>query len=84
MTKLVYFARIREQIGIGEEDVSLPAGLVTVRDVARWLAGRGAGYAAAFADTADLRAAVDLEFAGLGAPIGNAREIAFFPPVTGG
>lgn len=82
--RLLYFARVREGIGRDGETLDLPAGLVTVTQVVDLLAARGGGYAEALADRARLRAALDDAFVGLDAPIGAARELAIFPPVTGG
>lgn len=81
---LLYFAAVREAIGLGEETVELAEGIATPRDLAGLLAKRGAGHAAAFAEPERLRCAVDQVMVPLDAPIGAAREIAFFPPVTGG
>jgi molybdopterin synthase sulfur carrier subunit len=82
--KLVYFAWVRERVGLAEETLDIPAGLATVADLARWLKTRGEGYEAAFADETVVRAALDHVHAKPHAPLGNAREIAFFPPMTGG
>jgi molybdopterin synthase sulfur carrier subunit len=82
--KLLYFAWVRERIGTGEEDVAPPADVATVGDLIAWLARRSDGHAAAFADPARLRAAVDQSFVALDAPVAGAREVAIFPPVTGG
>ncbi|MEH3121461.1 MAG: molybdopterin converting factor subunit 1 [Sphingomonas phyllosphaerae] len=82
--KLLYFAWVRERIGVAEEDVTPPAGVATVADLVAWLAPRSAGHGAAFADPARLRAAVDQAFVPLDTPIAGAREVAIFPPVTGG
>ncbi len=84
MTKLLYFAWVREKIGLAEEDVTLPEALVSVADLVVWLRARGPGYAAAFAQANTVRCAVDQEFAQPEAMIAGAAEIAFFPPVTGG
>jgi sulfur-carrier protein len=84
MTKLLYFARVRQIVGKGEEEVELPASLATVSDLMSWLTDRDESYAHAFADRRIIRAAVDQSHASLDAPIKGAREIAFFPPVTGG
>lgn len=81
---VLYFAWVREQIGTGEEVVALPPEVATVAGLIEWLAARGAGYAAALGDTARLRAAVDGVFTPFEAPIAGAREVAIFPPVTGG
>ena len=82
--KLLYFAWVRERIGTGEEDVTPPADVATVAELIGWLAGRSHGHAAAFAEPAKLRAAVDQAFVPLHATIAGAREVAIFPPVTGG
>ena len=82
--KLVYFAWVRERIGLGEEEVDLPQGVVTVADLMTWLAGRGEAYAYAFDNPKVVRAALDQRHVKATAPIGAAREVAFFPPMTGG
>jgi sulfur-carrier protein len=81
---LRYFAWVREKTGIGEETVELPAGLQTVQDLVTWLKSRGPEFEAAFAAPGTVRAAVDRTHVKSGASIAAAREIAFFPPVTGG
>lgn len=81
---LRYFAWVREKIGHGEEQVTLPAGTETIRDLVGWLAQRGETYAAAFEKPDIVRAAIDQTHARPDAKIAGAREIAFFPPVTGG
>lgn len=82
--KAVYFAWVRERIGLSEEEIAPPREVATVRQLIDWLSARGDGYAAAFAHPATIRAAIDKTHASLNAPIGAAREIAFFPPMTGG
>jgi len=81
---LIYFAWVREAIGKDGESVDRPAGVETVDSLIGWLSERGGGYAAAFADRARLRAAVDQAFVPLDASIIGASEVAIFPPVTGG
>jgi len=81
---ILYFAWVREAIGRGGERIDPPASVVTVGGLIDWLAARGGGYAEAFADRGRLRAALDQEFVGLDAPLGQAKELALFPPVTGG
>ncbi len=81
---ILYFAWVRERIGQAEETVTLPDQVATIADLVAWLATRGGGYAEAMAEPERLRAAVDQNFVGLDAAIGNAREVAIFPPVTGG
>ncbi|MDF0489816.1 molybdopterin converting factor subunit 1 [Sphingomonas sp. H39-1-10] len=83
-TEILYFAWVREKIGTGAETLDLPAGLATVADLVAWLAGRSPGHAEAFADPTRLRAALDQNFVALDAPLGRPREVAIFPPVTGG
>lgn len=84
MVTLLYFAWVRETLGLGEERVTPPAGVDTVAALVDWLAGTDAAHAQAFADRDRLRAAVDGAFVAMTAPIAGAREIAIFPPVTGG
>jgi molybdopterin synthase sulfur carrier subunit len=82
--KVLYFAWLRTRIGRGEEDIDLPAEVRTVGELMAWLRGRGPGYAAAFAQSAMIRAAVDQDYAAPDRALGAATEVAFFPPVTGG
>jgi len=82
--EILYFARVREAIGHGGETVSPPDDVRTIADLVDWLAARGGGYAEAFADRSRLRAAIDQLFVTPDASIAGAREIALFPPVTGG
>ncbi|NTS65615.1 molybdopterin converting factor subunit 1 [Sphingomonas sp. HHU CXW] len=82
--QLLYFAWVRERIGMGAEQVTPPPEVVTVADLVGWLSTRSEGHAAAFADPSRLRAAVDQAFVPLDTPIVGAREVAIFPPVTGG
>ena len=78
------FAWVREKVGRSEEAVSLPASVATVADLVAWLKSRGPEYAIAFERDAVIRAAIDQRHVRSGAAIAGAREIAFFPPVTGG
>ena len=82
--KILYFARVRQMVGKSEEEIDLPASIATVGGLIDWLKGRDEGYAHAFADLRLVRAAIDQTHAQFDAPINGAREIAFFPPVTGG
>ncbi len=84
MTRLLYFAWVRERVGVAEEDIALPATLVTVDDLLDWLSVRSPGHAAALADRSAVRVGVDQDFARGDAAIAGATEIAIFPPVTGG
>lgn len=82
--KLCYFAWVREQTGIDQEQVELPDGVTTITDLIGWLKSRGPEFEMAF-DRADvIRAAVDQAHVPHETPIRGASEIAFFPPVTGG
>lgn len=81
---MLYFAWVREAVGTGEEQVTLPEGVTTVAALIDWLSERSPGHAAAFSDRSRLRVAVDQALVGLDAAIAGAREIAIFPPVTGG
>lgn len=82
--KLLYFAWVRERVGVSSETVTLPPGLVTIADVVAWLSTRGPEYAEAFARPEVVRAAINRTHVKPDAAIAGAREIAFFPPVTGG
>jgi molybdopterin synthase sulfur carrier subunit len=82
--KALYFAWVRERIGVAEEEISPPSDVETVGELIKWLAARGEGYAHAFENARGVRAAVDKAHASHEAPIAAAREIAFFPPMTGG
>jgi molybdopterin synthase sulfur carrier subunit len=82
--RLLYFAWVREKVGRGEETVELPADVATIGDLVAWLKTRAPEYAAAFERGDVVRAAIDRAHAKPAARIEGAREIAFFPPVTGG
>ncbi len=82
MIDVMYFAWVRERIGLPKEQVETDA--VTVNDLVAELVAREERYAAAFADTAALRVAIDQELTTFDAPLAGAREVAFFPPMTGG
>jgi molybdopterin synthase sulfur carrier subunit len=82
--KLLYFAWVRERVGKPEEEVELPAGVKTVGDLMAWLARRGEEYAYAFENPRVIRAALDRTHVRPEAQLAGAKEIAFFPPMTGG
>lgn len=82
--KAVYFAWVRERIGKAEEELDPPAAVDTVGDLMGWLRGRGEGYAYAFEKASVIRAALDRSHVKHDAKIAGAREVAFFPPMTGG
>lgn len=81
---LRYFAWLREKTGIAEECVTLPDHIVTAADLLRWQPTRGHPFDLAFAKPEAIRVALDRTHAKPNALIADAREIAFFPPVTGG
>lgn len=82
--KAVYFAWVRERVGKAEELLEPPADVATVADLIDWLKARDETYAAAFADVGTIRTAIDRGHVKHDAAIAGAREIAFFPPMTGG
>lgn len=82
MIEVLYFAWVRERIGAGSERVETDA--ATVADLVSELKARDDRHARAFADVSALRVAVDQELADFDAPLGGVREVAFFPPMTGG
>jgi molybdopterin synthase sulfur carrier subunit len=82
--KLVYFAWVRERIGKGEEIIDPPAGVATVADLMAWLSSRGDEYALAFESSKFIRVAIDRTHVRATATIAGAKEVAFFPPMTGG
>jgi len=82
MIDVLYFAWVRERIGLPKEQVETSA--ATVADLVAELKAREARYEAAFADVSALRVAVDQELTDFDAPLAGAREVAFFPPMTGG
>lgn len=82
--KVKYFAWVRERVGKAEETVEPPPGVHTIEDLMAWLAKRGETYAYAFETPRVIRAAIDHAHVKSDAVIAGAREIAFFPPMTGG
>jgi len=82
--KLVYFAWVRERIGKAEEEIALPADVTTVADLLAWLGTRGAEYTHALQHPDVIRVALDHEHVAHTENIGSAREVALFPPMTGG
>jgi len=81
---ILYFAWVRDRVGLAEERIAHSGDAVTVADLLVRLSAQSAGHAAAFADRARLRAALDQDYVALDTPLGTARELAIFPPVTGG
>ena len=82
MIDVLYFAWVRERIGLPKEQVQTSA--ATVAELVDELIAREERYAAAFADRAALRVAVDQDLTDFDAPLAGVREVAFFPPMTGG
>ena len=82
--EMLYFAWVRERVGVGQERVDPPAEVATVAALIDWLSMTSVSHAHAFEERARLRAAVDQVFVPLDAPLWQAREVAIFPPVTGG
>jgi molybdopterin synthase sulfur carrier subunit len=82
--KVKYFAWVRERIGKAEETVEPPVDVRTVGELIAWLTSQGEGYAFAFEKPKVIRAAIDHTHVQADAAISGAREIAFFPPMTGG
>jgi len=79
---ILYFAWVRERIGIPKERVETKA--ATVADLVQELRAREERYDLAFSDLSALRVAIDQELSDFDAPLNDAREVAFFPPMTGG
>jgi molybdopterin synthase sulfur carrier subunit len=82
--RLLYFAWVRQKIGVAEEEVTPPGSVSDVAALIEWLKGRGEGYASAFENLKLIRVAIDQDYVDFGTAIADAGEIAFFPPVTGG
>jgi molybdopterin synthase sulfur carrier subunit len=82
--KVRYFAWVRERIGKEEEEIEPPAGIATVGELMAWLSRRGEEYAHAFENPKVIRAAIDRAHVRADATLSGAREVAFFPPMTGG
>jgi sulfur-carrier protein len=82
MIEVLYFAWLRERIGLPRETITTNA--ATVSHLVNELIAREDRYAAAFADLSSLRVALDQELSDFDAPLAGVREVAFFPPMTGG
>jgi molybdopterin synthase sulfur carrier subunit len=82
--RVLYFAWVKEKVGVTEEEIQPPDGVVTIAQLIDWLKARGPEFADAFAKSEVIRAAIDRIHVRHDAKIAGAREIAFFPPVTGG
>lgn len=81
---ILYFAKMRETIGVDGEEIDLPDAVSEVAALADWLSARSPRHQAAFADRSRIRCAIDQQMVRFDAAIDDAQEIAFFPPVTGG
>ena len=84
MTKFVYFSWVREMVGAAEEEFDLPPDVRTVSDVVNFLRGQEDGHRAAMEHEGVIRFALDQEAADADDPVTGVREIAIFPPMTGG
>lgn len=82
MIDVLYFAWVRERIGLPKERIDTTA--ATVAGLVAELRAREERYDAAFSDLTALRVAVDQELTDFDAPLAGVREVAFFPPMTGG
>ena len=82
--RLLYFAWVKEKVGHASEEVAIPENVATIAELITWLKSRGPEFANAFEREQVIRAAIDQSHVRHDARIGAAREIAFFPPVTGG
>ncbi len=84
MIKILYFARIKEALGVAQESIDRPSGANDVAALTAWLRQRGAAWQAELAPGKALRVAVNQALVGMDATIKDGDEIAYFPPVTGG
>ena len=84
MVTILYFARLREALGTGNEQLALPAGVVNIASLREALVSRGGAWAQELAQSKNVRMAVNQDMASGDTPVSDGDEIAFFPPVTGG
>ncbi|PZQ21422.1 MAG: molybdopterin converting factor subunit 1 [Sphingopyxis macrogoltabida] len=82
--RIVYFAWVREAMGVADELADIPRDVASVGSLIGWLAARDERGAAAFGDPSRIRAAIDGTLAPADAPLAGVGEVALFPPVTGG
>ncbi|MEQ8247595.1 MAG: molybdopterin converting factor subunit 1 [Alphaproteobacteria bacterium] len=82
--KVLYFAWLRQRVGVAEETVEVPRDIATVGALLTWLRQRSDAHAAALSDLSVVRVAVNQEYARDDDPVANDDEVALFPPVTGG
>lgn len=81
---ILYFASLRETLGIERESVEIPAEIVTIGALRNWLRQRGGAWAESLAEGRAVRMALNRKLAGAESPLVDGAEVAFFPPVTGG
>lgn len=84
MITILYFARIKENLGVGQESIALPANAIDVAALTAWLRRRGETWQSELAPGKALRVALNQAMVGMDATITDGDEIAYFPPVTGG
>ena len=84
MITVLYFARLREALGTGSEEIELPASGIDLVTLKQTLVSRGGAWAQEFGQSKSIRAAVNQEMASAGTAVRDGDEVAFFPPVTGG
>ena len=84
MINILYFARIKESLGVGQESIAVPMEANDVADLTAWLRQRGAAWQTELAPGKALRVAVNQVMVGMDAAITDGDEVAYFPPVTGG
>lgn len=82
--KILYFARFRQIIGRGSDEIEIPVDIKTVSTLIEFLKARDERVAEAFGDLRTLKVAINQSHTSLDAPLEGATEVAFFPPVTGG
>lgn len=82
--RVLYFASLRETLGVGSEELEVPEGIDSVADLRVWLAGRGGVWASALAEGRNVRVALNQRLCRADAALTDGAELAFFPPVTGG
>ena len=82
--KILYFARLRQIIGRGQDEIEVPAEINTIRALIEFLRGRDSSLAEALSDVRTLKVAINQKHSSLDASLDGAHEVAFFPPVTGG
>ena len=82
--KILYFAWVRDKIGLDSEEFDLPPGINTAGDFIEWFKSRGEAYAKVIGASDTVKMAINQEYAGPEDTLTNEDEVALFPPVTGG